>query len=149
MSKYTHLSGVSLINNAPLNKGTAFSASERREFNLNGLIPDKIETLEEQVQRVKIQLDRFVTDEARHVFLRNLQDTNETLFYKFITTHLEETLPLIYTPTVGYACQHYSEIWRKPRGICIAWEDRDNIDALLRNVPSDNIRVIVVTDGER
>ncbi|EGZ6705143.1 NAD-dependent malic enzyme, partial [Escherichia coli] len=118
MSKYTHLSGVSLINNAPLNKGTAFSASERREFNLNGLIPDKIETLEEQVQRVKIQLDRFVTDEARHVFLRNLQDTNETLFYKFITTHLEETLPLIYTPTVGYACQHYSEIWRKPRGIC-------------------------------
>ncbi|MXD28310.1 NAD-dependent malic enzyme, partial [Escherichia coli] len=84
--------------NAPLNKGTAFSASERREFNLNGLIPDKIETLEEQVQRVKIQLDRFVTDEARHVFLRNLQDTNETLFYKFITSHLEETLPLIYTP---------------------------------------------------
>ncbi|EHV82713.1 malate dehydrogenase, NAD-requiring domain protein [Escherichia coli DEC7B] len=80
------------------------------------MIPDKIETLEEQVQRVKIQLDRFVTDEARHVFLRNLQDTNETLFYKFITTHLEETLPLIYTPTVGYACQHYSEIWRKTPG---------------------------------
>lgn len=149
MSKYTHLSGVSLINNALLNKGTAFSVSERGEFNLNGLLPNKIETLEEQVQRVKIQLDRFATDEARHVFLRNLQDTNETLFYKFITSHLEETLPLIYTPTVGYACQHYSEIWRKPRGICIAWEDRDNIDALLRNVPSDNIRVIVVTDGER
>ncbi|HEI3204206.1 TPA: NAD-dependent malic enzyme, partial [Escherichia coli] len=149
MSKYTHLSGVSLINNALLNKSTAFSASERYEFNLNGLIPNRIETLEEQVQRVKIQLGRFTTDEARHVFLRNLQDTNETLFYKFITSHMEETLPLIYTPTVGYACQHYSEIWRKPRGICIAWEDRDNIDALLRNVPSDNIRIIVVTDGER
>ncbi|HEI2791245.1 TPA: NAD-dependent malic enzyme, partial [Escherichia coli] len=103
MSKYTHLSGVSLINNALLNKGTAFSVSERGVFNLNGLLPNKIETLEEQVQRVKIQLDRFATDEARHVFLRNLQDTNETLFYRFIISHLEDTLPLIYTPTVGYA----------------------------------------------
>ncbi|EGI16280.1 NAD-dependent malic enzyme (NAD-ME) [Escherichia coli M605] len=149
MSKYIHLSGLSLINNALLNKGTAFSASERCAFNLNGLLPERIETLEEQVHRVKLQLDRFTADDARHVFLRNLQDTNETLFYKFITSHLEETLPLIYTPTVGYACQHYSEIWRKPRGICVAWEDRDDIDTLLRNVPSDNIRIIVVTDGER
>ena len=149
MSKYTHLSGVSLINSASLNKGTAFSASERREFNLAGLIPSRIETLEEQVKRVHIQLERFTTDDARHVFLRNLQDTNETLFYKYITSHLEKTLPLIYTPTVGYACQHYSEIWRKPRGIFIAWEDRENIDSLLRNVSSDNIKIIVVTDGER
>lgn len=149
MSKYIHLSGLSLINNALLNKGTAFSASERCAFNLNGLLPDRIETLEEQVHRVKLQLDRFTADDARYVFLRNLQDTNETLFYKFIISHLEETLPLIYTPTVGYACQHYSEIWRKPRGICVAWEDRDDIDTLLRNVPSDNIRIIVVTDGER
>lgn len=149
MSKYIHLSGLSLINNALLNKGTAFSASERCAFNLNGLLPDRIETLEEQVHRVKLQLDRFTADDARHVFLRNLQDTNETLFYRFIISHLEETLPLIYTPTVGYACQHYSEIWRKPRGICVAWEDRDDIDTLLRNVPSDNIRIIVVTDGER
>ncbi|EDO5628529.1 oxaloacetate-decarboxylating malate dehydrogenase [Salmonella enterica] len=149
MSKYIHLSGLSLINNALLNKGTAFSASERCAFNLNGLLPDRIESLEEQVHRVKLQLDRFTADDARYVFLRNLQDTNETLFYKFIISHLEETLPLIYTPTVGYACQHYSEIWRKPRGICVAWEDRDDIDTLLRNVPSDNIRIIVVTDGER
>lgn len=149
MSRYIHLSGASLINNALLNKGTAFSGSERQEFNLNGLIPERVETLEEQVQRVKLQLDRFNTDEARYVFLRNLQDTNETLFYKYITSHLEETLPLIYTPTVGYACQHYSEIWRKPRGVFISWEDRDDIDSLLRNIPSDNIKIIVVTDGER
>ncbi|EDU9608688.1 NAD-dependent malic enzyme [Salmonella enterica subsp. enterica] len=147
--KSTYLSGVSLINNALLNKGTAFSIAERYEFNLCGLIPDRVETLDEQVQRVKIQLERFNTSDARHVFLRNLQDTNETLFYKYITSHLEETLPLIYTPTVGYACQHYSEIWRKPRGLFISWEERENIDSILRNIPLNDIRVIVVTDGER
>ncbi|EBJ5114640.1 NAD-dependent malic enzyme [Salmonella enterica] len=147
--KSTYLSGVSLINNALLNKGTAFSIAERCEFNLCGLIPDRVETLDEQVQRVKIQLERFNTSDARHVFLRNLQDTNETLFYKYITSHLEETLPLIYTPTVGYACQHYSEIWRKPRGLFISWEERENIDSILRNIPLNDIRVIVVTDGER
>lgn len=149
MNRYTHLSGASLINNALLNKGTAFSESERSEFNLDGLIPSRIETLEEQVQRVKFQLERFNADDAKHVFLRNLQDTNETLFYKYINSNLEETLPLIYTPTVGYACQHYSEIWRKPRGVFISWEDSDNIYSLLRNVPSDNVKIIVVTDGER
>ncbi|MGU6965085.1 NAD-dependent malic enzyme [Salmonella enterica subsp. enterica serovar Poona] len=147
--KSTYLSGISLINNALLNKGTAFSIAERCEFNLCGLIPDRVETLDEQVQRVKIQLERFNTSDARHVFLRNLQDTNETLFYKYITSHLEETLPLIYTPTVGYACQHYSEIWRKPRGLFISWEERENIDSILRNIPLNDIRVIVVTDGER
>ncbi|EDV9508650.1 NAD-dependent malic enzyme [Salmonella enterica] len=149
MTRCTHLSGISLINNALINNSTAFSKAERSDFNLDGLLPDRIETLEEQVLRVKLQLERFKTNEARHVFLRNLQDTNETLFYKNISLHLEETLPLIYTPTVGYACQHYSEIWRKPRGVFISWEERDNIDYLLRNVPSDNIRIIVVTDGER
>lgn len=147
--KYTYLSGEALINNAILNKGTAFSKSERYEFNLHGLIPDRVEKLEEQVQRVKIQLEQFNTNDARYIFLRNLQDTNETLFYKYITSNLEETLPLIYTPTVGYACQHYSEIWRKPRGVFISWEESENIDSILRNILSDNIKLIVVTDGER
>ncbi|HGP2369708.1 TPA: NAD-dependent malic enzyme [Salmonella enterica] len=149
MIQYTHLSGTSLIGHSLLNKGTAFTASERQAFNLNGLLPAKIETLEEQVKRVNYQISRFVTDEAKHVFLRNLQDTNETLFYKYIINHMHSSLPLIYTPTVGYACQHYSEIWRKSRGLFISWEDRDNIDVILRNISAENIKVIVVTDGER
>ncbi len=81
MTRYTHLSVISLINNALLNNGTAFSKAERSDFNLDGLLPDRIETLEEQVLRVKLQLERFKTNEARHVFLRNLQDANETLLY--------------------------------------------------------------------
>lgn len=149
MKKYTHLSGSSLLGNAFFNKGTAFSEIERNEFNLHGLLPFKIETLEEQIKRVDSQLNAFENDKNKYVFLRNLQDTNETLFYKYITSHISETLPLIYTPTVGYACQHYSELWRKNRGVFVTWEDRDNLDKILRNTPSDNIKVIVVTDGER
>ncbi|HBA7007174.1 TPA: NAD-dependent malic enzyme, partial [Escherichia coli] len=145
MSKFIHLSGNSLINNPLLNKGSAFSETERYEFNLRGLLPARVESLDEQVQRVDEQLNSFERDEAKYVFLRNLQDTNETLFYKYITTHLESSLPLIYTPTVGYACEHYSEIWRKSRGLFVAWEDRDNLDSLLRNIPFNDIKVIVVT----
>ncbi|ENP3611516.1 NAD-dependent malic enzyme [Salmonella enterica] len=149
MTRYTHLSGTSLIGNSLLNKGTAFTTSERQEFNLNGLLPAKIESLEEQVKRVDYQINRFVSDEAKHVFLRNLQDTNETLFYQYIIKHMNSSLPLIYTPTVGYACKHYSEIWRKSRGLFISWEDRSNIDSILRNISVENIKIIVVTDGER
>lgn len=147
--RYTHLSGQSLLSNTTFNKGSAFSDSERNEFNLHGLIPTIVETIGEQSDRIRFQLNNFITDEDKHVFLRNLQDTNEVLFYHYITSNIEASLPLIYTPTVGYACQHFSEIWRKNRGVFIAWEDRNNIESILRNVLSDDIKIIVVTDGER
>lgn len=146
---YIYTSGSSLISNALFNKGNAFSEKERQEFNLRGLIPARIETIEEQVRRVTYQLEQFDNDVARYVFLRNLQDTNETLFFRYITSNLAASLPLIYTPTVGYACQHYSEIWRKSRGLFIAWEDRECLDEILMNVTRDDIKIIVVTDGER
>lgn len=149
MVKYTHLSGSSLLSNSLLNKGTAFSKDERSEFNLQGLIPKKVETLDEQNERISSQLNRFTSNEAKHVFLRNLQDTNEHLYYYYLINNIESTLPLIYTPTVGYACQHFSEIWRKPRGLFISWEERENIDSILHNIQQDDIKVIVVTDGER
>lgn len=149
MVKYTHLSGNSLLSNSLLNKGTAFSKDERSEFNLQGLIPKKVETLDEQNERISSQLNRFTSNEAKHVFLRNLQDTNEHLYYYYLINNIESTLPLIYTPTVGYACQHFSEIWRKPRGLFISWEERENIDSILHNIQQDDIKVIVVTDGER
>lgn len=147
--RYTHLSGQSLLSNTTFNKGSAFSDSERNEFNLHGLIPTIVETIGEQSDRIRFQLNNFITDEDKHVFLRNLQDTNEVLFYHYITSNIEASLPLIYTPTVGYACQHFSEIWRKNRGVFIAWEDCNNIESILRNVLSDDIKIIVVTDGER
>ncbi|MGB3253013.1 NAD-dependent malic enzyme [Buttiauxella gaviniae] len=146
---YTYHSGDSLIKNSLLNKGSAFTSEERDAFNLSGLIPPKIETLDDQVKRVHMQLNRFISNEAKHVFLRNLQDTNEVLFYKYITTHIKDSLPLIYTPTVGYACQHFSEIYRRARGLFISWSEHENIDTLLQNVSNDDVKVIVVTDGER
>lgn len=146
---YTHYSGNSLINNPLLNKGSAFTKEERQAFNLEGLIPPQIETLAQQVERVHVQLMQFASNEAKHIFLRNLQDTNEVLFYKYITTHIKDALPIIYTPTVGYACQHFSEIYRRARGLFISWSEREHIDSLLQNVSNEDVKVIVVTDGER
>lgn len=105
--RYTHLSGQSLLSCTSFNKGSAFSNSERDEFNLHGLVPAVVESIDEQSERIRFQLNRFTTDEARHIFLRNLQDTNEVLFYHYITSNIDDSLPLIYTPTVGYACQHF------------------------------------------
>ncbi|MDU7484060.1 NAD-dependent malic enzyme [Hafnia alvei] len=147
--RYTHLSGQSLLSCTSFNKGSAFSNSERDEFNLHGLVPAVVESIDEQSERIRFQLNRFTTDEARHIFLRNLQDTNEVLFYHYITSNIDDSLPLIYTPTVGYACQHFSEIWRKNRGLFISWEDRNKIESILRNVIGDEIKIIVITDGER
>ena len=131
--RYTHLSGQSLLSNTTFNKGSAFSNSERNEFNLHGLIPTIVETIDEQSDRIRFQLNNFITDEDKHIFLRNLQDTNEVLFYHYITSDIEASLPLIYTPTVGYACQHFSDIWRKNRGVFIAWE------SATRAFPKQNI----------
>lgn len=132
-----------------LNKGSAFRQIERQHFNLEGLLPYKIETIEEQKARAYQQLISFQTDIDKHIYLRNIQDTNETLYFRLVTDHLQEIMPLIYTPTVGLACQQFSKIYRRKRGLFISYPDRDRIDDMLQNATKQNVKVIVVTDGER
>jgi malate dehydrogenase (oxaloacetate-decarboxylating) len=111
----TNLTGYDLLIHPRLNKGTAFTESERDTFALHGLLPPQVGTLEEQLKRRKQGLDEQATALQKYSFMRDLQDTNETLFYALITHYIEETLPIVYTPTVGEACQKFSGIWRKPR----------------------------------
>lgn len=141
--------GPALLEAPLLNKGSAFSERERQQFNLEGLLPYKIETIEEQKARAYQQLCAFQSDIDKHIYLRNIQDTNETLYFRLVNDHLEEIMPLIYTPTVGLACQQFSKIYRRKRGLFIAWPDRDRIDDMLQNATKQNVKVIVVTDGER
>jgi malate dehydrogenase (oxaloacetate-decarboxylating) len=145
----TDLSGYDLINTAMLNKGTAFNEDERNTFRLNGLLPPHIGSLDEQVSRRLKVLRAFATDFERYAFLRDLQDSNETLFYALVTRNIEEVLPLVYTPTVGEGCQRFSEIWRKPRGVFLSPPNRDKIREILADPRFDKVRVIVVSDGER
>lgn len=146
---YTHYSGAVLLETPLLNKGLAFSEQERDNFNLHGLIPQNIETIEEQTDRAWRQFCHFNRDISRHVYLRNIQDTNETLFYNLLRKHMKETLPIIYTPTVGEACEHFSTLYRRARGLFISWPNRHHIDEMLQSFSRNDIRVIVVTDGER
>src|SRR5579859_1190055 len=143
------LTGFDLINKPILNKGTAFTDAERDAFHLHGLLPPHVGTLEEQVERRRKVLRAFATDFERYAFLRDLQDVNETLFYALIASNLEETLPLVYTPTVGEGCQRFSEIWRKPRGVFISYPNRHRIREILSDARFDRVRIIVVSDGER
>ncbi|SCC12910.1 NAD-dependent malic enzyme [Kosakonia oryziphila] len=146
---YTPYNGAVLLENPLLNKGLAFTDDERLAFNLHGLLPHNVETIEEQTERAWQQFCHFKKDISRHVYLRNIQDTNETLFYNLLRCHMQETLPIIYTPTVGEACEHFSEIYRRARGLFISWPDRHRIDEMLQSFSRNDIRVIVVTDGER
>ena len=146
---YIPYAGVTLLDLPLLNKGSAFSAEERGSFNLHGLIPHAVETIEEQVQRSYQQFSAFNDAINKHIYLRNIQDTNETLFYRLIEDHLEEMMPIIYTPTVGEACQRFSDIYRRHRGVFISYPDRHLIDDILQNVSKKNVKVIVITDGER
>jgi malate dehydrogenase (oxaloacetate-decarboxylating) len=146
---YITFAGPVLLETPLLNKGSAFSLRERQQFNLEGLLPHAIETIEEQATRAYQQLQHFSEDIDKHIYLRNIQDTNETLFYQLVTEHLEEIMPIIYTPTVGEACQSFSKIYRRRRGLFISYPDIDRIDDVLQNATKHNIKVIVVTDGER
>src|SRR5271155_129333 len=145
----TALTGYDLINTPLLNKGTAFTADERSLFRLHGLLPPHIGTLDEQVERRLNVLRAFETDFERYAFLRDLQDTNETLFYALLVRNIEEMLPLVYTPTVGEGCQRFSEIWRKPRGVFLSYPNKDRIDQILNHSRYDDVKCIVVSDGER
>ena len=141
--------GMDLLDTPLLNKGTAFSDTERTQFGLHGLLPPCVETLEEQVARAHEAYARKEDDLERHIYLRALQDNNEILFYRLLLEHIEQMTPIIYTPTVALACQQFSHIYRRPRGMFIGYPQRDSIVELLRNRPNPNVDVIVVTDGER
>jgi malate dehydrogenase (oxaloacetate-decarboxylating) len=142
-------SAVRVLEDPLTNKGTAFTEVERSDLGLRGLLPAVVETLEDQVRRRYQAYQEQPTDIARHINLRALQDTNEVLFYRLVSGHIDEMLPILYTPTVGLACQRFSEIYRRPRGLFIAYPDRDLIGEILRNRPRREVDVIVVTDGQR
>jgi malate dehydrogenase (oxaloacetate-decarboxylating) len=146
---YIPFAGPALLETSLLNKGSAFSSAERDSFNLIGLLPYTIETIEEQSRRAYQQLSAFNTDLDKHIYLRNIQDTNETLYHHLIDENIEEVMPLIYTPTVGQACEKFSKIYRRKRGLFISYPERDKIDDMLQNATKQNVKVIVVTDGER
>src|SRR5262245_16885977 len=142
-------SGMDLLNRQGLNKGTAFTKEERKKFGLHGLLPPHVESLDEQVVRAYEAYKRKDDDLERHIYLRALQDTNEVLFYRLLLDHIEEMTPMVYTPVVALACQQFSHIYRRPRGLFVSYPLRDSIPALLRNRPNPEVDVIVVTDGER
>ncbi len=146
---YIHYSGQALLETSLLNKDCAFSKEERRQFNLQGLLPEAIETIEQQVDRAYQQFSQFANDLDKHIYLRNIQDANETLYYRLIIENLAEMMPVIYTPTVGLACQLFSQIYRRKRGIFIAYPEMDQIEQLLQNATKQKVKVIVVTDSER
>ncbi|WP_404340128.1 NAD-dependent malic enzyme [Pseudoalteromonas mariniglutinosa] len=146
---YIPYSGPGLIETPLLNKGSAFSQKERENFNLAGLLPPRYETIEEQVERCYQQYSSFNDNLNKHIYLRAIQDNNETLYYRLVRDHLAEMMPIIYTPTVGDACEKFSDIYRSARGLFISYEDRFQIDDILRNATKGKVKVIVVTDGER
>ena len=146
---YIHHSGPGLIETPLLNKGSAFSKQERENFNLAGLLPPRFETIEEQVERCYQQYSSFSDNLNKHIYLRAIQDNNETLYYRLVRDHIDEMMPIIYTPTVGDACEKFSDIYRSARGLFISYEDRYQIDDILRNATKGKVKVIVVTDGER
>lgn len=151
IAKYieTELTGIGLLESAQLNKGTAFNNTERDEFSLKGLLPPAVETMEDQLQRAYRQYSIISDDLQKNIFLNNLYNINETLFFRLISEHIKEMMPIIYTPTAGLAIQQYSNEFRKPRGIYIAYPDRDHIDEILENRINPEIDLIVVTDSEQ
>lgn len=141
--------GHQILRNPLTNHGTAFTDKERSEKGLRGLLPARIETLQEQSDRAIKLLRSFPLPLQRYVFLDTLHNTNETLFYKVVIDHIEEIMPIIYTPTVGEACQNYSKILLQPRGLFVTINDKGHVAELLENVDQDDVEVIVVTDGQR
>jgi malate dehydrogenase (oxaloacetate-decarboxylating) len=148
-TRQVSLSGFNLINSPRLNKGTAFTDHERDTFHLHGLLPPHIGNLDEQLERRLQALDEQSTPFNKYAFLRDMQDTNETLFYALLVRNVEKMLPLVYTPTVGEGCQRFSEIWRKPRGLFLSYPNKDRIAQILSHRRYDEIKCIVVSDGER
>lgn len=144
----TNTLGSDLLTTAKLNKGTAFTESERQELRLRGKLPYSIESLQQQELRVYQQFLKKENNLEKHLYLRSLHNTNEVLFYKLVSQHLTEMLPILYTPTVGKAVEQFSQEFQQPRGLYIAYPDRDHIDEILENRLNPEVDIIVMTDGE-
>ena len=142
-------SGIDLLQDPRLNKGTAFNERERDALRLRGLLPPRVFTLEQQLERIMENYRAQTSDLQRYVFMVALQDRNETLFYRAVIDHLPEMMPIIYTPTVGEACARFGHIYRRARGLYVSAADRGRIREVLRNWPEPIVGVVVVTDGER
>jgi malate dehydrogenase (oxaloacetate-decarboxylating)(NADP+) len=143
------LCGPDLLHNPHLNKGTAFTEAEREACGLVGLLPEGVDSEDLQLQRVHLQLDQKTSDIEKYIFLSSLQDNNETLFYKTVMSDPAHMMPLVYTPTVGEACEKFGHILRRPKGLHLSIRRRGRVREILRNWPEKDIRFIVVTDGER
>ncbi len=143
------LLGPDLLHDPRHNKGTAFTEEERDAYGLRGLLPPRVFTIEEQLARIRRNFEAKPNDLEKYIFLVGLQDRNETLFYRFVMDNLTGLMPIIYTPTVGEACARFGHIFRRPRGLYLSVEDRGRIARVLENWPEEEVRVIVVTDGER
>jgi malate dehydrogenase (oxaloacetate-decarboxylating) len=143
------LRGARLLSSPAWNKGTAFTEEERRRLGLHGLLPPYVETLDSQVVRAYAAYLAYEKPLNRHIYLRQLQDNNEVLFYRLLLDHIAEMMPIVYTPTVAEACRHFSQIYRRPRGLFISYPNRGCIPDLLRNRPYREVDVICVTDGGR
>ena len=145
----TLVTGVQVLTNPLLNKGTAFTERERDALGIRGLLPPRVFTLDEQLQRTILSFRAKASNIDKYIYLTNLQNRNEVLFYRLLLDHIEEMVPIIYTPTVGEACLQYGSIYRKPRGMFISLNERGRIAEILRHWPQHGVRLIVVTDGER
>lgn len=145
----TGLTGFQLLETPMFNKGTAFTERERRDFGLDGLLPPHVTSVEEQLERTYGEFSFKPSAMEKHIYLRSLQDRNEVLYYSLLLNHLEEMMPLVYTPTVGDVCRHFSHIYRRPRGIFVSYPNQGEIDRILDNRLFRDIDIIVVTDGER
>jgi malate dehydrogenase (oxaloacetate-decarboxylating) len=143
------LVGQAKLFDALTTKGTAFTREERLRYRLLGLLPTAEKTLDQQVEHCWHEFCTRRDDLDKHIYLRALQDRNETLFYRVLRDHITETMPIVYTPTVGVACQRFSEIYRRPRGLFVSYPDRDRLSEVIDNRPHRNPDVIVVTDGQR
>ncbi|MEI7638721.1 MAG: NAD-dependent malic enzyme, partial [Syntrophus sp. (in: bacteria)] len=144
-----NLRGHELLDDPLYNKGTAFTEKERDKLGLRGLLPPHVDSIQEQLARTYDAFQDMETDLHKHINLRQLQDTNEVLFYRLLSEHIEEMLPIVYTPTVGMGCQRFSHIYRRPRGLFISYPNRYRIREMLINRQHRDVDVIVVTDGER
>lgn len=145
----TNLSGHDLLDTPVLNKGSAWTELERAALGLRGLLPPHVATIEEQLDRVYANYQQRTNDLDRYLYLTDLQDRNEVLFYRLLLEHITQMTPIVYTPEVGVACQRYSHIYHRPRGLYIDFPHADQLEAMLRAWPFEDVRAIVVTDGER
>ncbi|XP_015110034.1 NADP-dependent malic enzyme isoform X2 [Diachasma alloeum] len=141
--------GLDHIRNPQLNKGMAFTIEERQTLGIHGLLPAAVKTQEEQLELCRLNLDRYTDDLSKYIYLTGLLDRNERLFYRLLGENVEKMMPLVYTPTVGLACQKFGLIYRRPRGLFISVHDKGHVYEVVKNWPEHDVRAVVVTDGER